>query len=166
MQLELLRLLCLAIAAAALLAAAVHDFRSYQIPNRFAAVIALCFLATSFGGSVREAVSGLALGTGVLAAGIVLFARRWLGGGDVKLLAAVALWVPGPLFAAFAMVTSFAGAALALVMMTPLHRHFPAPPAAAFSGGAATAGRLRQPMPFGIAIAIGGLFILCTRLPG
>src|SRR3989442_289230 len=82
--------------------AALHDFRSYQIPNRFAAAIAFAFLMASLGGSLREAISGLALAGVVLAGGIVLFARHWLGGGDVKLLAATALWVPAPLVTTFA----------------------------------------------------------------
>ena len=108
----------------------------------------------------HQALSGLALGAVVFAVGIVCFARRWMGGGDVKLLGAIALWVSLPLVASFALVTSLAGAVLGIIMMTPLRRHFPAPPAAL----AAAAGRLRQPMPFGAAIATGGLFALVARM--
>jgi hypothetical protein len=39
----------------------------------------------------------------------------------------------------------------------------PAPPAALVAG---TAGTLRHPMPFGVAIAVGGLFVLCARVTG
>jgi hypothetical protein len=61
------------------------------------------------------------------------------------------------------MVTSLAGAALALVLMTPARRLFPAPPQALL----ATAGplqTLRQPMPFCVAIAAGGIFVLAHRV--
>ena len=163
MLLEILRLTCLAIAAGALLAAAVHDIRSYEIPNRFPVAIALAFVAISFTGDLHTALSGLALGATVFAIGLVLFARRWVGGGDVKLLAAIALWVAIPFVASFALVTSLAGALLGLILMTPLRRLFPAPPAelVAITG---TAGSLRQPMPFGVAIAVGGLFALAARM--
>jgi prepilin peptidase CpaA len=156
----------LAVATAALVAAAYHDVRTYQIPNRFAVAIGCGFVAASLGGSWREALFGLALGIAVLVAGTALFARGWLGGGDVKLLAAVILWVPAPLLASFALVTSLAGAALGLLFMTPLRRHLPAAPQAlAFAtGGAARGTRLRQPMPFGVAIAAGGLFALFARV--
>lgn len=163
MLLEILRLICLATAAGALLAAAVHDIRSYEIPNRFPAAIALAFVAISFTGDLHAALSGLALGTIVFAVGVVCFARRWLGGGDVKLLGAIALWVSIPLIASFALVTSLAGAVLGIIMMTPLRRHFPAPPEA-LAAAAGSAGAMRQPMPFGAAIATGGLFALVARM--
>ena len=163
MLIDFVRFASPAVAAGALVAAALHDLRSYQIPNRFAAAIALAFLVASLGGSLREAISGLALAVVVLAGGIVLFARHWLGGGDVKLLAATALWVPAPLVAGFALVTSLAGAVLAIALLTPLRRQLPTPPTELVAG---TAGALRQPMPFGVAIAVGGLFVLCTRVTG
>lgn len=163
MLLDALRLVVLAIAAGALVAAALHDIRSYEIPNRFPAAIAIGFIAISFGGKLHEALSGFAIGGIVFVIGVVLFARRWLGGGDVKLLAAVALWVPATLIAAFALVTSLAGAALAIFMLTPLRRLLPSPPAA-LTPTVGTAGAMRQPMPFGVAIAAGGLFALFARL--
>jgi hypothetical protein len=52
---------------------------------------------------------------------------------------------------------------LAIALLTPLRRQLPAPPAALAAG---TPGALRQPMPFGVAIAVGGLFVLCTRVTG
>jgi prepilin peptidase CpaA len=160
---ETLHLLCLAIAACALIAAAVHDIRSYEIPDRFATLIAFAFVVGSLTGGLHTALSGILLGTIVFAVGLGLFALRCVGGGDVKLLAATSLWVTAPLVANFALVTSLAGAALGLVLMTPLRRLFPAPPAelVAVTG---TAGSLRQPMPFGVAIAIGGLFVLAVRM--
>jgi hypothetical protein len=47
-------------------------------------------------------------------------------------------------------------------MLTPLRRLMPpAPPTAVASVGAGTA--LTQPMPFGVAIALGGAWVLARR---
>ena len=163
MMITILTFLPPAVAAAALIAAAWHDVRSFEVPNRFAAAIAAAFVAASPTGTLSDAAIALALGGGALAAGTALFARGWIGGGDVKLLAAIVLWVPTSLLAGFMMVTSLVGAALALVLMTPARRLFPAPPQALL----VTAGSLqalRQPMPFCVAIAAGGIFTLAHRL--
>jgi len=155
------QLFALAVAAVALIAAAVADLRFYQIPNRHAVAVALAFLLFALGADLDETLSALAVGAAVFALGIVLFARSWLGGGDVKLLAAVALWTPPPLLAGFALATSLAGAGLSLVLLTPLRRCLPAPPATL-----AEERGLRQPVPFAIAIAAGGLFVLLKRVNG
>lgn len=155
------QLLALALAAGALVAAAIADLRFYQIPDRHAVAIALAFPLFALGAGLHEALSGLAIGAVAFALGIVLFARSWLGGGDVKLLAAVALWTPPSLLTAFALATSLAGAGLSIAMLTPLRRYAPPPPAALTQKGA-----LRQPIPFAIAIAAGGLFVLLKRVTG
>ncbi len=155
------QLLAAALAAVALIAAAFADLRSYQIPNRYAVAIMLAFLGFSVGNGLHEAAVALAVGAGVFVVGTACFAKSWLGGGDVKLLVALALWVPPPLLPAFALVTSLAGASLSLVMLTPLRRALPAPPAPL-----ARAETLRQPIPFAIAIAVGGLFVLVERVTG
>jgi prepilin peptidase CpaA len=154
-------LFALALAAGALVAAALADLNSYQIPNRYALAIALAFLFFALGGGWHAALLGLAAGAVAFTLGAILFAKGWLGGGDVKLLAAVALWVAPPLLAPFALVTSLVGAMLSMAMLTPLRRCLPAPPAdLAHETG------LRQPIPYGVAIAAGGLFVLLKRLTG
>jgi prepilin peptidase CpaA len=155
------QLFALTVAAVALIAAAIADLRFYQIPNRHAVAIALAFLLFALGAGLHETLGGLAVGAAVFALGIVLFARSWLGGGDVKLLAAVALWTPPSLLAGFALATSLAGAGLSIAMLTPLRRWLPPPPASlAHERG------LRQSVPFAIAIAAGGLFVLLKRVTG
>ena len=59
----------------------------------------------------------VALGAIVLAAFCFAFARGWMGGGDVKLIAALALWLPWGGFLAMLMVMSLAGGALTLLFM-------------------------------------------------
>lgn len=161
MLIEILRHGAIALAVCALLGAAYCDIRSYQIPDGFPLAIAGAFIVAALGGSVGETLVAIAIAAAVFAVGVALFARKWLGGGDVKLLAATALWVPPVLLAPFTVVVSFAGALLGIAMLTPLRRRMPPPPALL---GDATAGAMRQPMPFAVAIAAGGLFALLSRL--
>lgn len=88
----------LAALATALLVAAVTDLRRREIDNWLTAGIALAaplyWLASGLGWMAAAFQVGLALLTFVFAC--VLFALRQMGGGDVKLLTALALWfVPG-----------------------------------------------------------------------
>ncbi len=152
--------LALSSSAFALVWAAASDLRSYQIPNRASAILAVAFLLMATVVPRAFVLGGLATGAGVLAIGAVLFARRLMGGGDVKLLAAAALWCGPGLLTPFALVTSLSGAALAGVMLSPLRRRLPAPPTGGWVSAKPGASALRQPAPFGVAIALGGLWVL------
>ena len=109
--------------ATALLAAAVSDLRRREIGNRLNAGIAvaapLFWLVSGLGWSGVAVQVGLALATFLL--GCLLFAARQMGGGDVKLLTALALWfVPasfGQLLAIMVMIGGGASVALAVFNM-------------------------------------------------
>jgi prepilin peptidase CpaA len=81
---------------AALVVAAVYDVRTRRIPNLLALSLIIAgllrFALTSNSLTITQAIIGLVLGFVV---GTVLFALRALGGGDVKLLAAIGVWT-GP----------------------------------------------------------------------
>lgn len=145
--------------------AAISDFRTYLIPNSISLSIAILYPAHVIASSaaVDWPQAGLAA-FAVLAAGFALFAMRVAGGGDVKLVAAVALWA-GPTFTLpFLVVTTIAGGVLALV--TGTHLRFLRPlPALALAPDEASALKLRTSVPYGIAIALGGLWI-ATRIFG
>jgi prepilin peptidase CpaA len=148
----------LAVFTTALALAALHDVRFYLIPNRFCAAIAASFVLFAAGSlPAAEIGAALAAGVGLFAAGAVLFSRGLLGGGDVKLLAAVALWAPPAHFMEFMLATSLAGALLALLLMTPLRLCLPRPVESESEPV------LRQPVPFGVAIAVGGLLAVTWR---
>jgi prepilin peptidase CpaA len=100
----------------------------------------------------------------VFAVATMFFARGWMGGGDAKLITVTALWAGAPLLSAFTAITCLSGAVLAIVMLTPARRLMPAPSADALSLAAASGTRTGQPMPFGVPIAIGGLFVLVLYL--
>jgi prepilin peptidase CpaA len=138
-----------AILAATLIVAAAGDLRSRIIPNKLNAAIAL--LAVPFWW-----MSGLtfwpevALQVGVAAAVFLLFALAFqlgaMGGGDVKLVAAIALWLPPVATVKLLVVMSIAGGVLTIAMM-------------ARRGGAG--GKIE--VPYGVAIAFGGLWLIGER---
>jgi prepilin peptidase CpaA len=104
--------LCL---GALLAAAAWSDWRTRRIPNALtlagaAAAIALHLAAG--GGAVLQGLQGFGL---ALAVGVPLFALGALGGGDVKLLAAVGAFMGPGRFAGAFLVIAVLGGALALL---------------------------------------------------
>jgi prepilin peptidase CpaA len=148
---------------AALIAAALNDLSTYLIPHRYSIAIAAAFLAFAIGRPLSFLFAGLAAGALLFALGALLFARRLLGGGDVKLLAAAGLWAGFDQLALLIFASAVAGGVLAATQLSPLGRLLPAPPGSApvrtdfYS-------RMRQPMPFGVAIALGGVCVAVARL--
>lgn len=146
--------LALAITAlACLVAAAIADMRHFQIPDS----LSVALLATAIGhglatpgfGWLSHAASvAVMFGTGLL-----LFSRGLMGGGDIKLLVALAGWTGlAGLPLQLAMV-AIAGGGLALVLLIARQ-------------GLAAAGRPAQalpmmfrsdaPVPYALAILVGG----------
>ncbi len=136
--------------AIALLVAAFTDIRRRQIDNWLNAAIAA-------GAPVFWWASGLALWPGVtLQIGLAvvtffvlagLFALRAMGGGDVKLLTALALWMPALLFLKLLVIMALAGGVLTITMgMWHIARRQ----------------KDKLKIPYGIAIATAGLWIITT----
>ena len=76
-----------------LLIAAMQDGWRMRISNMVSAGIAAgAFVALALDGPVIGLWQNLVLFAAVLAVGTFMFGRGWMGGGDVKLLAASALW--------------------------------------------------------------------------
>ena len=137
----------------------------------------LCLAIALFGLLIRAADGPLALGLAIGAA-LVLFAvllplhaAGALGGGDVKLATAIALGLPPVSTWYFVVATAMAGGILALIYLM-LGRLVPAlrpAPGGSFlyRVTAAEAWRIRRggPLPYGLAIAAGGLFVTLA-LPG
>lgn len=95
-----LPLATLALALGVLLVAAMHDLRRFEIPDGLSValiVLAVVRLAALPGfAPIPDGLWHLASGILVFALGAGLFAVGAMGGGDVKLLAALSLWVPLP----------------------------------------------------------------------
>jgi prepilin peptidase CpaA len=140
----------------ALLLAAWSDVQSFTIPNRLCAIIAAAYPLALFGLPLSSWLSGLATGAIALILGALLFGRQWVGGGDVKLASAVALWAGGGFIDEFLLGTSVAGLLLAAALLfTPLPR---------LIGSRQAAVGFSQPMPFGAPIAAGGLWVVFLQL--
>lgn len=151
--------------AAVMAAAAFEDFRRLVIPNLLP--IALCALWPVYFAAAPSLAGGLAAigcALAVFVGGAVLFARGWLGGGDVKLLSAATLWAGPAGTPALLMLTGMLGGALALFLLLPpggqlaaAMRQLLGQPPAAPQGG------LAMPIPYGVAIA--GAALLVTLPP-
>lgn len=76
-----------------LLLAAVEDGWRLEISDWISGAIAVsAFLAVAIDGPVADLWENVLLFVAVLAIGTFMFGRGWMGGGDIKLLAASALW--------------------------------------------------------------------------
>jgi prepilin peptidase CpaA len=148
---------------AALIAAALNDISTYLIPHRYSVAIAVAFLVFAIGRPLPFLLGGLAAGALLFALGAVLFARHLLGGGDVKLLAAAGLWAGFDQLVLLIFASAVAGGVLAVTQLSPLGRLLPARPGSAPVGNDFYS-RMRQPMPFGVAIALGGVCVAVARL--
>ncbi len=147
--------------AVVMAAAAIEDFRRLIIPNLLpillCAVWPLYFLAAP---SLYGALAAIGCALAVFFAGAVLFARGYLGGGDVKLLSAATLWAGPAGTPALLLLTGVLGGALALFLlmppgrqiMTAARRMLGQPPVPAERG-------LAMPVPYGIAIAGAALIV-------
>lgn len=97
----------------------------------------------------------------VLVVGFAIFAMKWMGGGDIKLLVATALWIGFSQLADYIIVVALLGGALSLlvVMLRKL-----APYVLKYSQEKPLPRLLRdgEPMAYGLAIALGFLGFLWT----
>jgi prepilin peptidase CpaA len=146
--------------AIALVWAAVVDVKTFTISNRLNAAIALA--APLYWWSIGlpvwpDAAIQVAAAAGVFVLLAITFTIGMMGGGDVKLAAALALWFSPMSTVKFLVVMSIAGGLLTLVVMVA-HKKFPG-----WQVDDDGKPRSRAQVPYGVAIAIGGLWILAQR---
>lgn len=107
-----------------LLVAALEDIWRLQIEDWISAGVAVAaFLAVAIDGPAAELWQNLLLFALVLGIGTLLFVRGWMGGGDVKLLAACALWLDIAQGGKMLVAVALAGGLETLIIM--LLRQFP-----------------------------------------
>lgn len=98
--------------------AVVSDFRALLIPNWIVVtLIAAFFPFAAFYLEPMAAVWHVLIALIVLALTTVFFMMNWIGGGDVKLMTAAALWTGPQHFEIFFLVMSGLGFLLALVLL-------------------------------------------------
>jgi len=156
--------IALAVYVFPLVLAGISDFRTLRIPNYLTVALAAAFpLAALAAGQPIDWLSHLEAGLIVFVAGAALFAFNFMGGGDVKLLAATALWAGLgqvlPLLATVALV----GGVFSIVVLLLRHplvqttiltslRRLP------------DFMQKKMPIPYGIPIAVAGL-LMAPMLP-
>lgn len=150
-----------------LLVAVVTDVSRFIIPNTLNLAIFLLFIPTALLLPLEvDWLSHIGAALLVFAVCTVLFLFGWFGGGDVKLLTAVAFWTGFGYLPEMLMLVSMTGAALALLLML-LRRFVPLLPVfKAADGGMALPPVLvaGERLPYGVAIAAAA-FVLAFRMP-
>lgn len=171
---------------ALLVAAAVEDVRGLTIPNRIPLGIIILYPAYVLSASGPVDWTGSAVLAAVaLVVGFIIFARGYAGGGDAKLFVAGSLWAGPSLFPTFLMVTAIVGGAIALGMLA--HRRFARAMQERAAGTAERAEGVagwhsvnpmirvyaalasvgsRRDLPYGVAIAAGGIQVVVNLLAG
>jgi len=140
-----------------LITAAGWDIATRRIPNWVSGcLVGVYALGAFLAPGATDVAGALAVGFAVFLLASALFAWGKLGGGDVKLLTAVALFAGAGRIAELLLMIALAGGALALALLLP--RRFPVLPAP-------IQGRLVQAeLPYGVAIAAGAAWILAPQL--
>lgn len=137
----------LAALATGLLVAAITDLQRRQIDNWLTAAIALCaplfWLSTGLGLSEVGIHLLIALATFVVL--VALFSFGLMGGGDVKLLTALSLWIEPFWYLKLIIVMAMAGGVLTLIF-------------AAIHLARRSEGKVA--VPYGVAISGAGLWVL------
>ena len=162
--------LALTVFTAAMAAAAFEDFRRFAIPNPLPVLLCAAWpLYFAAAPSLQGALGALGCALAVFLAGAALFARGWIGGGDVKLLSAAALWAGAGGTPALLMLTGLLGGVLALFLLMPFGNRIAAAarrllrrPAHRDERGFAVA----VPVPYGVAIAAAALIVVLSPHTG
>jgi prepilin peptidase CpaA len=151
-----------------LLLAACHDLVSRTVPNWMPSLIAGFGLAVAI--AEDRVLISLGLGLTIFVVAVLGWRRGWMGGADVKLLGAIAIFLPPGMVGMFGLAMSLAGAAHAVGYM--LARRVVTPPPAVVHrprqllSRALRAERWRisrgGPLPYACAIAFGFLFVICN----
>ena len=144
--------------------AAFWDAHALRIPNRVSGAVALLYPAYVLAAAPGvDWIGGLIVAAIVFAIGTALFAAGTVGGGDVKLLAAAALWAGPSAILEFTLTAGVAGGVLAIVLGGRLRFAL----ALAFDrvgNGAARDVALGGQVPYAIAIAFAGFAVIAPRL--
>lgn len=140
--------------------AAVSDFLAQIIPNWTAIVLALLFLPAGYlwqlGGA--EIALHYSVGLALFAAGALLFAGGFLGGGDVKLIAATGFWFGWKNLLAYLLTATVMGGVLAIIIVI-LKKYFSAAPYLANLPWMKGADGQGQSLPYGVAIGAASVLL-------
>jgi prepilin peptidase CpaA len=145
---------------ALLVAAAGWDLASFTIPNFLTLALLAAFPLFAVAAGLTLTAIGWHLLAGLvgLGLGFTLFALGWIGGGDAKLFAAVALWLGFKDLVPYALVASLCGGALTLAIM--VLRQWPLPALLARQSWVLRLHDEDSGIPYGVALAAAAFFLL------
>jgi len=178
-------LLCIAGLSGLLVVGAIIDIESRRLPNWLTASIAALYgLYVIVSPVPVDWLTAFLVGGIVFVLGFACFAFNLMGGGDVKLMAGLALWAGVDHIAAFLLITALAGGVLSIITLisqrlgtfplgmltTPLHnlaaKVFPMPAGSEgkFPASSSSAAEHQDSLPYGVAIAAGGFTVIIALL--
>ncbi|MBX7248532.1 MAG: prepilin peptidase [Caulobacteraceae bacterium] len=154
---DIVSLLILSLFPALVIVGALSDITTMTIPNWISLALIGLFFPVAFAAhlSVGEVAANVGVGVVALLIGMVMFALRWVGGGDAKMLAAAALWLGLPGVPSYLLWVTVSGGLFAVFLMQA--RAFGQPYALR---APAWVGKLLQPkgdIPYGVALCAGAL---------
>jgi prepilin peptidase CpaA len=151
-----------------LLYVAMIDIATRLIRNEVCLILALLGIVGQFA-SQMHVTESLIAATILFLLLLIIYERRWIGGGDVKLLVALAIGLPLMGVIQLLTITALAGGVLALVHL--MMRLLPSPKLA--PAGSSLARRVyaverwrnlrHAPLPYGVAIACGGIWTVFSH---
>jgi Flp pilus assembly protein protease CpaA len=181
-DLIILRLVILGSAGLLLVIGAFIDIRRFIIPNWLN--VSLLVLGVVFAALTPSFswVTNLATAIAVFLSGAIFYQFRLFGGGDVKLLAVLSFWAGLPNLFSLFFIMALSGGVLSIVYLlksffqrrseagrlslaesaTLLHSDMAEGGGAAVLQRARSSDVFRQPIPYGVAIAVGGLYVLIS----
>ncbi len=163
---------CLAGGACFALAGAAFDLRWQRIPNRLTgAALLVALVSNTWMNGVRGLLGSLAACLLAGAMFSVMFFMGGMGGGDVKLMAAIAAFAGLTHLLELLLATVLAGGVFAIAV-SAAHGRLGATLGAAFgwispfrrNTAEDSAERVRLYLPYGVPIAVGALLTLCSEV--
>lgn len=139
--------------------AAISDVMSMTISNKVSMALVAAFVVVALAMGMPWTAIGwhFAAGFVVLVAGIACFAMGWIGGGDAKVAAAIALWMGAADTMTYLAVSSAIGGLLTLALLSIRAR--PLPEWALRQAWIARLYDPRNGVPYGVALAAGALVV-------
>ena len=139
--------------------AASSDLFTMTISNRVSVLLVAAFFVLGFlgGMDLPTMMSHVGAGLLVLAVAFACFAMGWMGGGDAKVAASVALWFGFAHLLDYLTYASLFGGVLTLLLLQ--FRQWPLPGALSRQAWLLRLHDKNTGIPYGIALAIGALLI-------
>ncbi|NBB51683.1 pilus assembly protein CpaA [Rhizobium sp. CRIBSB] len=154
---DILTLALLGILPALAIVAGLKDLTSMTIPNWISGALIVAFFPAAFASGLAplDVAAHIGVAFGALLVGAGMFALRWIGGGDAKLIAASCLWLGVTGSGMFLLWTGVFGGLFCLVLL--FARFHARPYILGFPGWTQKLLEPRGDIPYGVAIAAGVL---------